>query len=620
MFSVRLFGGLFLDCDAGTIPAGALQRRRLTLLALLALAREQGMTRERIQAFLWPENASDRARHALDQLLYSTRRELGRDSIESSATELHLNSGVVRVDVWQFDDCMREKRWGDAVALYAGPILDGLHLADEVEFDRLVDVERVRRHQNYGCALEHLAMNAADLGDHGAAAQWWRRYAAADPLAGPVALSLMRALAAAGDRAGAIQHARIYQHLVRTTLEIEPDRAIGDLADQLTYADATSTETVRSPMPPLSPIAASDARPPQRRRRTRIWAAAGAFALGLASLTAELLARNQAPVAQADPEIRQLYLRGQASWNTRTKAGLSEAVVLFRRVTERDPTYATAYAGLAQSYALLGYFGFETGDAMFPKARAAAMRALELNPRLGGAYAALGQTLAWEHDWPGAERAYRRAIELANDDPTVHQWYGLLLAYLGRAREAAQHSSEASRLDPLSVQINNMHGMMLFYAGDLAGALRQYERTVVAEPDSAWVKRNPWVLANFSRISAEAGRHSEALRLIERALEVLPTNPRLLLDLAGVHVAAGDLKRARAAYDRADRNHEHFAVYRALFHALMGELDEAFAWFDRVQDFPLPALVGLSNERRFARLRADPRFRAVRDRLHLPES
>jgi Tfp pilus assembly protein PilF len=320
----------------------------------------------------------------------------------------------------------------------------------------------------------------------------------------------------------------------------------------------------------------------------------------------------------ADPRARSLYLRARTLWEKRTKDGLEEALVLYRRATERDPAYAAAYAGLAESYVMLGYFGFAPADAMFPKARAAAERALQLDPNAGDAYAALGQALAWQHEWASAERTYQRALEVAPNDATVHQWYALLLAYLGRPREAALHTGHASQLDPLSVQINNMYGMMLYNAGDLAGALRQFERTVVAEPDSAWVRQNPWVLDNFGVVAAAAGRHDQAVRLIERALQVVPTHPRPLLDLAYVYIRAGDTARARAVFARADTAHPHYRLARAQLHALLGELDEAFAWLDRVQEWALPSLVGMNSDPRYAALRADPRYRRVRDRLRLP--
>jgi tetratricopeptide (TPR) repeat protein len=179
------------------------------------------------------------------------------------------------------------------------------------------------------------------------------------------------------------------------------------------------------------------------------------------------------------------------------------------------------------------------------------------------------------------------------------------------------HTGHASQLDPLSVQVNNMHGMMLYYAGDLDGALRQYERTVDAEPDSAWVRENPWVMTNFSRVAAAAGRYTLAVRLAARALEVVPAHPRPAIDLAYAYVAAGQPDSARAAFARADGTHPHYAVYRALLHGLLGERDEAFAWFDRVTEWPLPSLVTLNCEPRLATLRNDPRFRRIRERLDM---
>jgi tetratricopeptide (TPR) repeat protein len=200
----------------------------------------------------------------------------------------------------------------------------------------------------------------------------------------------------------------------------------------------------------------------------------------------------------------------------------------------------------------------------------------------------------------------------------VHQWYALLLSYVGRAHEAAVHTGHASQLDPLSVQINNMYGMMLYYDGDLQGALRQYDRTVVAEPDSAWVRQNPWVLSNFARVAAMAGRHEQALHLASRAVEVVPRHPRALFDLAAVYAIDGDAKQAMAVFARADSTHPHYAFYRAWLHAMLGELDEAYVWLDKIDEWALPSLVALNNDPTLATLRADPRFERVRKKLSLP--
>ena len=652
MFVVRVLDGLSIDSRAGPVPRGALQRRRLGLLAILALAGDRGLSRERIQSYLWPESDAARARHALDQLLYTTRRDLGPDAIVSGATELRLNPSRVETDVRAFDAAIAAGRWEEAVATYAGPVLSGVHLCESAEFERWVETERVRRHQDHLRALDVLADAATRRGDFHEAVRLRQRQAAADPLSGQIALAVLRAFDAAGDRAGALQHARVYQNLVRSTLEIEPDPAVSALAnaiaarppalaDEPSFEPAvTSAEVARadgnaaavpltsSPggVPPRRPIAGL-------RRATVLLVASSAVAAALVArsqgvrslpaLDASAISATQragvgltrVPDRTPHPEARVLYLRARALWEKRTKAPLEEAVVLFRQASERDPSYGAAYAGLAQSYAMLGYFGFAPGDAMFPKARAAAQRAIALDATSGDAYAALGQAFAWEHAWSDAEVAYRRALELAPRDATAHQWYALLLAYLGRAQEAVLHTGHASQLDPLSVQVNNMHGIMLYYAGRLDDATRQYERTVDVEPDSAWVRRNPWVLTNFSRVAAAAGRHALAVDLAERSLEVVPGHPRPLFDLAYAHAVARDPHGARRAFARADSSHGHYAVYRALLHATLGERDAAFAWFDRVREWPLPSLVTLNCEPRLAALRADARFHRIRVRL-----
>jgi len=630
MFALKLFGGLSLESDDAPIGPGAQQRRRLTLLALLALADERGISRDRVQAHLWPESSSANARHALDQLLYSSRRELGSDSIFTTTTALRLNPSVVRPDLWLFDSAIRAGDWQQAVDLYAGPLLDGVHLVPSVELEQLVDAERTRREHDYHRALESLARLATAEGRNAESIQWWRRRASSEPLSASVTLELMRVLASAGDRHAAIQHARVYQRLVRETLEIEPDPSVETFAQSIAatpIASASITAALLSPSTLAPSPVESDSDPrPRRAPRLRSIGIAAAFMVAAAflpflrstssgrSLTDASATSN---ARMPDTEVQTLYLRGRAAWNKRTRDGLNESVVLYRRATDRDPLYAAAYTGLAESYAMLGYFGFAPPDAMFPKARAAALRALELDPTDGEAYAALGQVLASEHRWADAEKAYRRGIELTPNSATLHQWYGLLLSYVGRAHEAAVETAQASRLDPLSVQINNMYGMMLYYDGDLAGALRQYERTVVDEPDSAWVRQNPWVLANFARVAAAAGRYDQALRLVNRALLVVPNSPRARFDLATVYVLKGDTAAAEAAFAPADKSDPQYPTDRAFLYAALGDIPNAYRWVDRVHDWPLPALVTLTNERLLARFRVDPRYERLLKKLSI---
>ena len=638
VFTLTLFGGLSLEGRDGPLDRGARQRRRLSLLALLAVAGERGLTRDRVQSFLWPDSDAARARHALDQLLYTTRKHLAAEAVVSLGADLRLNGTVVASDVATFDEAIRGRDWERAVAAYAGPLLDGVHLLDDPDAEQWLDVQRIRREHEHRGALEALAEAAEREGDARGSLHWRRLRAEAEPLSAPATLRLMEALARAGDSAGAVTHAARHAALVRATLGVEPDPAVTAFARGLppsasapqqppvgppTAAEASAPRAIA----PAAPAPAPAARAPHRLRRR--WAVAAVAGLaGAVTLLATTDARSReraaltiapyggrAPASAPLMEAQALHRRGEVAWNRRTREGLEEAVVLFRRAAEREPGYAAAYSGLAKSYALLGYFGFGPGDGMFAKAKAAATRALELEPGDGDAWAALGQALAWEHDWTAAERAHRRGVEIDPRNPTAHQWYALLLAYMGRSREAALHTSHASRLDPLSVQVNNMYGMMLYHAGELDSALGQFRRTVEEEPDSAWVQANPWVLENYAAVLVAAGRYAEAERLIGSALDVVPGHPRPLLTLARLHIRAGRPERGRAAFAAADSGHPHHRIYRGMLHVSLGELDSAFALFDEVDEWPLPALVGLNSRHMSDAFREDARYAGLRRRL-----
>jgi DNA-binding SARP family transcriptional activator len=224
MLKLKLFGGLSLTGE--TVPAAAFQRRRLALLAVLAIGGRRGVSRERVQAYLWPDSTEERARHALDQLLYATRRDVGRDVIVSGTSDLRVNPDRVQPDIWEFHDAIDNSRWLDAVAVYDGPVLQGFHLIDESEFEQWLDTERTRCQHDYHRALEALARTASACSSHEEAVGWWRKRAASDPFSAAAALELMRALVAADDRAGAQHHARVYEEIVRTSLEIEPDESV----------------------------------------------------------------------------------------------------------------------------------------------------------------------------------------------------------------------------------------------------------------------------------------------------------------------------------------------------------------------------------------------------------
>src|SRR2546426_3454106 len=194
---------------------------------------------------------------------------MGSDLILSTARELRLKSDLVRVDVWEFEQALRAGQWAAAVGHSKGPLLDGFHFADSSELESWIDTNRTRLRLDYQKALESLANLAAEARDHSQSVMWLRRLANSDPFSAGATKKLMRALAAAGDRAGAVKHARLYQELVRQELEMEPDAEIEDLAAALSRPAITATvDLAVSPhTPSVTPSVATST--PQGKEHSR---------------------------------------------------------------------------------------------------------------------------------------------------------------------------------------------------------------------------------------------------------------------------------------------------------------------------------------------------------------
>ena len=223
MFRLGTFGGLALTDATGDVVMP--QRRRLALLALLAVAGERGLSRDKVLGYLWAESSSENARHALEQLLYSMRKQMAEPLLQG-IDPLRLDARVVRADVVDFSRAMAADDPSSAVAVYRGPFLDGFYLPDAPEFERWVEAERRRLEAEHAEALRKLAAEAHSLGRHTAEIDLRRRLASADPLGERAAISLVRALVEAGDWAGALRHAREYEARVREEL---PGAQVTDL-------------------------------------------------------------------------------------------------------------------------------------------------------------------------------------------------------------------------------------------------------------------------------------------------------------------------------------------------------------------------------------------------------
>jgi tetratricopeptide (TPR) repeat protein len=178
-------------------------------------------------------------------------------------------------------------------------------------------------------------------------------------------------------------------------------------------------------------------------------------------------------------------------------------------------------------------------------------------------------------------------------------------------------TKRAADLDPLSLQIQNNYATFLDASGEHAAALRQFQKFVVDEPDSAWVSRNPWVLTNMARVYGSNGQYDDAIRTVNRALPIVPRSPRALHDLAIIYLQMGRPDLARQAYARADTSSEQYAVYRGLLYAHEENADSAFLWFGRVPRWGNLTMLSLQAAQ-IDRVRADPRYRELLKQLGIP--
>lgn len=268
-----------------------------------------------------------------------------------------------------------------------------------------------------------------------------------------------------------------------------------------------------------------------------------------------------------------LYLTGRQLWNMRLEEGLRLAIEQFQQAIEIDPDYALAYAGLADAYSIMANWGFLPEGEGYSQAREAALKALELDNKLGEAHASLGLIKwAYEHKVREAEREFRRAIELNPNYPTAHHWYAMFLQGLGRHEEALAEVRRALDLDPLSPVINHALGKILLLTGQFEAAREQYQRTVELAPGFAqarlglaeikrlswdWegaeeeIKRaievtpdSAWSYASYAYHLLALGRIAEGLGEMQRAIALSPRSVRLLIEAGSLHYFAGEYDRA----------------------------------------------------------------------------
>jgi TolB-like protein/DNA-binding winged helix-turn-helix (wHTH) protein/Tfp pilus assembly protein PilF len=322
-------------------------------------------------------------------------------------------------------------------------------------------------------------------------------------------------------------------------------------------------------------------------------------------------------VRVVNPEAYEAYLKGRFFWNKRTAEGLKAGLEYFNQAIKQDPNYAQAYSGLADTYALLGdwqYAVLTPADA-YPKAKAAALRAVELDSSLGEAHNSLAFVLdGFDWDLDGAGKEFQRALELSPGYATAHHWYAWHLALLGRYDEAIVEMKKAENLDPLSLIINSDLAELLIIAHSYDESMKQSRKAIEMDPDFAMAHNQ------LGQAYLQQHLYGQAVVELQKAVQLSGASPTSTSNLARAYALSGQRDAAfkllgdlrSSGTSRYSNAPEIAAVYVAL-----GDAKQALNWLEKgyAERFNPGVLIRPG----FDPLRTDPRFRSLVRRVGLPQ-
>ena len=529
---LRLFGGAVIDAASGPITGRATQRHRLALLALLATTRRLYRGRDQLVTILWPDADAERGRKLLSDSIYRINQALGGEVISGTGDDVRLSRQHLGSDVADLEAAVDANDWRRAVEVYTGPFLDGFYLPNATEFDQWMEGERRQYARAAEKSIEALAIEARDADRLTDAVDWWQRLAALVPDESRVALELMRALERAGNRAGAIRHARVHAAVLRDVLGLEPDRAVEELASLMTRR---SEAPVRAPeRPPRREIPAVAMAEPEPSSDT-------------ADAAPSVLVAPMSPSTATAP--------------VGTPPANSIAVLPFTNLSGSD---ANAYFADGVSEELMYLLTRSSGLRVASRTSAFACRELNLDAR----EVADRLNVAWL-----LEGSVRRAGEMLR---IVAQLTDATSGYLVWSESYDRTSS-----DIFAIQAEIANAIAMRLASTLGGA-------TPVPPSMARAAKDPGTYDLYLRARYQWHRRSEqslrdSVPLFEQVVTRDPENARAWVGLADTYAVMGvyDYLPPRLAFPLADSAARHAIVLDASLaapYATLAYVDTYFRW------------------------------------------
>src|SRR5258706_5096674 len=328
----------------------------------------------------------------------------------------------------------------------------------------------------------------------------------------------------------------------------------------------------------------------------------------------ERLAKNPS----VSPEAYEEYLKGRYYWNKRSGDGFAKAIRYFENATRRDPQYALAYAGLADCYGIIGatiYGSIPVAEAA-PKAKAAAIRALEIDPSLAEAQTSLATAkFNYDWDWAGAAEGFRRAIQLDPGYATAYQRYSLYSIAIGRFDDSLQQIKKARDLEPLSISINASFGWRLYLAREYDRSIAQLRDTLEMDPSYEWAH------LTLGQAYEQKGQYDLALEELHHAVEISHSSPLMVSALAHAYALSANHSEARKLFAQLDALSKKQYVspfYVAIVYLGLGKNEVAMNWLQKAYEDRSNGLVFLKVEPELDPLRSDPRFISLLRKLNFP--